>query len=43
MLPSAVLAPVLSPYADRWPRERLLVVVSAVPLVAAVLLSTSGV
>ena len=30
MLPSALLAPVLTPYADRWPRERVLVVVSAV-------------
>jgi MFS family permease len=30
MLPSALLAPVLSPYADRWRRERVLVVVSAV-------------
>jgi MFS family permease len=30
MLPSALLAPVLTPYADRWRRERVLVVVSAV-------------
>jgi MFS family permease len=30
MVPSALLAPVLTPYADRWPRERVLVVVSAV-------------
>jgi MFS family permease len=30
MLPSALLAPVLTPYADRWPRERVLVLVSAV-------------
>jgi len=30
MLPSALLAPILTPYADRWRRERVLVVVSAV-------------
>jgi MFS family permease len=30
MLPSALLAPVLTPYADRWRRERVLVVVSGV-------------
>jgi hypothetical protein len=28
MVPSAVLAPVLSPYADRWRRDRVLVAVS---------------
>ena len=30
MLPSAVAAPLLTPYADRWPRDRVLVGVSAV-------------
>jgi MFS family permease len=46
MLPSAVLAPVLTPYADRWPRERVLVVVSAVRAAAtagtAVLVAAEG-
>jgi MFS family permease len=46
MLPSALLAPVLTPYADRWRRERVLVVVSAVRAAAtagtAVLVATEG-
>ncbi len=46
MLPSALLAPVLTPYADRWPRERVLVVVSAVRAAAtagtAVLVAADG-
>lgn len=46
MLPSAVLAPVLSPFADRGRRERVLVVVSllrgAATAVAAVMVAVSG-
>jgi MFS family permease len=46
MLPSALLAPILTPYADRWPRERVLVVVSAVRAAAtagtAVLVAADG-
>jgi MFS family permease len=46
MLPSALLAPVLTPYADRWRRERVLVVVSAVRAAAtagtAVLVAANG-
>ena len=46
MLPSALLAPVLTPYADRWRRERVLVVVSAVRAAAtagtAVLVAADG-
>jgi predicted MFS family arabinose efflux permease len=46
MLPSAVLAPLLSPYADRGRRERVLVVVSilrgAATAVAAVMVAVSG-
>lgn len=46
MLPSAVLAPILSPFADRGRRERVLVVVSVVrgaaTAVAAVVVAVSG-
>ncbi|MDQ7879933.1 MFS transporter [Microbacterium sp. QXD-8] len=46
MLPSALLAPILSPFADRGRRERVLVVVSVVrgaaTLVAAVVVAVSG-
>ncbi|MFF2488225.1 MFS transporter [Microbacterium sp. NPDC058062] len=46
MLPSAVLAPVLSPFADRGRRERVLVVVSvlrgAATAVAAIVVAISG-
>lgn len=46
MLPSAILAPLLSPYADRGRRERVLVVVSTVrglaTAVAAVMIAVSG-
>lgn len=46
MLPSAVLAPVLSPFADRGRRERVLVAVSvlrgAATAVAAVMIAVSG-
>ena len=46
MLPSALLAPLLTPYADRWRRDRVLVAVSAVrglaTAVAAVLVATDG-
>jgi MFS family permease len=46
MLPSALLAPILTPYADRWRRERVLVVVSAVRAAAtagtAVLVAAEG-
>ena len=46
MVPSALLAPILTPYADRWPRERVLVVVSTVRAAAtagtAVLVAANG-
>ncbi|MEV5068565.1 MFS transporter [Microbacterium sp. LMI12-1-1.1] len=46
MLPSALLAPILSPFADRGRRERVLVVVSVVrgaaTAVAAVVVAVSG-
>ena len=46
MLPSAILAPVLSPYADRGRRERVLVTVSllrgAATAAAAVVVAVSG-
>ena len=46
MLPSAILAPLLSPYADRGRRERVLVVVSTLrglaTAVAAVMVAVSG-
>lgn len=46
MLPSAILAPLLSPFADRGRRERVLVVVSTVrglaTAVAAVMVAVSG-
>jgi MFS family permease len=46
ILPSAVLAPVLSPFADRGRRERVLVVVSlvrgAATAVAAIMVAVSG-
>ena len=46
MLPSAILAPLLSPYADRGRRERVLVVVSTLrglaTAVAAVMIAVSG-
>ena len=37
VLPSAVVAPLATQYADRWPRERVLVVVSAVRSVSIAL------
>ena len=46
MLPSAILAPLLSPYADRGRRERVLVIVSTLrglaTAVAAVMVAVSG-
>src|SRR3954453_7163773 len=46
MLPAAVAAPALTPYADRWPRERVLAAVCVIRAIAtgaaAVLVGVAG-